>query len=284
MRLKLFVPLLLCLLAPNLLAEVNPDWTRAIPPFRIAGNLYYVGSADLASYLIVTPQGDILINSNLETSPPQIRQSIEQLGFHMRDVKILLISHAHYDHDAGSAEIKRLTHARYMVMDADVRAVETGGRDSPEPDFTRYPLTKVDHALHDGEEVRLGNTVLVAHKTPGHTPGCTTWTMQVTDAGRTYNVVIIGSPNINVGTKLIGNPLYPQIAQDFAAGLQTLLTLPCDIFLGAHGIYFDMKQKLTRMQPGAPNPFIDPTGYRAYVTERQQAFEAELHRQQATQR
>ncbi len=258
-----------------------PDWTKPITPFRIAGNLYYVGSADLAAYLITTPQGDILINSNLETSPPQIRQSVEALGFRMSDIKILLISHAHYDHDAGSAAIKQLTHAKYMVMDADVTAVESGGLHSPEPNFPRYPPTKVDHVLHDGEQVRLGGTVLVAHKTPGHTPGCTTWTMQVTENGHTYNAVILGSPNINPGTKLVDNPVYPRIADDFAAGFRIALALPCDIFLGAHGIYFNMQQKAASIKPGNPNPFIDPGGYRDYVTVKQHEFEVELHRQQA---
>ena len=152
---------------------VDPAWTTPIAPFRIAVNLYYVGSRDLAAYLVVTPEGDILINSNLESSVPQIRRSVEQLGFRFGDVKVLLISHAHFDHAAGSAGVKRLTRAKYMVMDGDVRTVETGG--AADPLFgrggTHYPPAKVDRVLHDGDEVRMGGTVLVAHKTAGHTPG-----------------------------------------------------------------------------------------------------------------
>src|SRR6201997_1134828 len=199
-------------------AQVNREWTTNHAPFRVIGNVYYVGSQDLASYLVTTPQGLILINSNLTSSVPLIRKNVEALGFHFNDVKILLISHGHWDHAAGSAEIKRLTGAKYMVMDADVPRVESGGKD----DFqygaeagSHFPVTKVDRVLHDGDEVKLGGMVLVAHKTPGHTKGCTTWTMKVADARESYSVVIIGSPNVNEGYKLVNNPLYPQIAQDY---------------------------------------------------------------------
>src|SRR5277367_3634790 len=161
----------------TLLAQASPDWTEAFPPFRIAGNLYYVGSKGLANYLITTPQGNILINSDLEANVPMIQASIEKLGFQFNDTKILLISHAHFDHDAGSAKIKEMTGARYMVMDADVPVVESGGK----LDFqygntpgSLYPPTKVDRVLHDGDEVKLGGAVIVAHLTPGHTKGCTT--------------------------------------------------------------------------------------------------------------
>jgi len=273
-------------LAPTLLrADLSPDWTTPMPPFRIAGNLHYVGSRDLASYLITTPRGHILINSNLVTSPLQIRASIEKLGFHFRDVKILLISHGHYDHCAGSAEIKGLTGAKYMVMDADVSVVESGGKTdfqyANDPTM-QFPATKVDRALHDGEHVALANTMLTAHKTPGHTKGCTTWTMTVYEAGKSLNVVIVGSPNVNPGYNLINNPKYPEMAADFARGFRTLNALPCDIFLGAHGAYFGLLEKFdkfSRKQAGGASPFIDPAGYKSYIAERQQAFEAELARQ-----
>src|SRR5271163_1688187 len=231
-------------LAGRLHAQVNPEWTTPIAPFRIADNLYYVGSKDLASYLVVTPKGDILINSSLESSPPLIRKSVEQLGFHFSDIKILLISHAHADHDAGSAEVKRLTGAKYMVMDGDVPVVESGGaKDFQYPKDT-YPPVKVDRVLHDGDEVRLGGAVLVAHKTPGHTRGCTTWTMQAAADGHTRDVVIVGSWNVNPGYRLVDRPgkpaSYPGIAADFARTFVILKGLPCDVFLGAHGAYFDM--------------------------------------------
>ena len=176
---------ILLLLPASAYAAPNPEWTTPIAPFRIADNLYYVGSKDLASYLVVTPQGDILINSSLESSPALIKKSVEQLGFHFSDIKILLISHAHCDHDAGSAEIKRLTGAKYMVMDGDVPVVESGGAKDFAYPKDLYPAAKVDRVLHDGDEVRLGDAVLVAHKTPGHTRGCTTWTMRAHDGGAT---------------------------------------------------------------------------------------------------
>ncbi len=269
-----------------LTAQNNPEWYAPQRPFRIAGNLYYVGSRDLASYLIITSQGDILINSNFESSVPQIRQSVEALGFHFSDIKILLISHAHIDHAGGSALIKKLTGAKYMVMDADVPVVESGGRN----DFAyarsadmHFPPAKVDRVLHDDDQVRLGDTVLVAHLTPGHTKGCTTWTMKVSDGGKTYNVVIVGSTNINPGPgyKLIHNAQYPQIAQDYDSTFRVLRSLPCDIFLGAHGSYFGLQQKLTRMKPGAVNPFIDPDGYKKFVAEHESIFRAELAKQTA---
>ena len=269
-------------LAGNLDAQVSPDWTTPFPPFRIADNLYYVGSKGLANYLITTPQGHILINSDLEDNVPLIRASVEQIGFKFGDIKILLISHAHWDHDAGSATIKRLTGAKYMVMDADVPVVESGGKsdfqygNSP---ATLYPPTKVDRILHDGDEVTLGGTTLVAHLTPGHTKGCTTWTMKVNARGKSWNVVIVGSPNVNEGYKLVGNALYPDIAQDYERTFRVLKSLPVDYFLGAHGAYFDMEAKYARMKEGAPSPFIDPDGYMKYATEREQAFQKELARQ-----
>ena len=269
--------------------QTNPNWTAPIAPFRIASDLYYVGSKDLASYLIVTPQGDILINSSLTTSPPLIRHSIEQLGFHLRDIKILLISHAHFDHDAGSAELKRLTGAKYMVMDGDVPIVESGGaKDFAYPD-DRYPPVKVDRILHDGDEVRLGGTILVAHKTPGHTRGCTTWTMHTISGGKPREVVIVGSWNVNAGFRLVDRPgqpaSYPGIAADYERTFAILKSLPCDIFLGAHGSYFNMLQKLDGIKSGATggpsndSVWIDPEGYKNAVSEREQAFRTELKRQ-----
>ena len=272
-------------LSTALLAAPDPDWTTVVPPFRIAGNLYYVGSRDLASYLITTPQGHILINSNLVTSPPQIRASVEKLGFHWRDIKILLISHAHYDHCAGSARILRETGAKYTVMDADVADVESGGRANfafgHQKGLLLYPPAKVCRVLHDGDKVQLGDTTLIAHKTAGHTKGCTTWTMQVADQGRTYNVVIVGSPNVLSSYNLIDDPKYPQMAADFERQFRTLKALPCDIFLGAHGGYYDMLAKYKRLKAGDAHAFVDPAGYKAYIAEAEQAFRVNLAKQQS---
>ena len=268
--------------AGSVFAQANPDWTEPFPPFHIAGNLYYVGSKGLANYLLATPQGNILINSDLEGNVPMIEASIEKLGFKFKDTKILLISHAHWDHDAGSATIKEMAGAAYMVMDADVPVVESGGK----TDFaygnipaSLYRPTKVDRVLHDGDEVRLGGTVLVAHRTPGHTKGCTTWTMKVTESGKTYDVVIIGSPNVNPGYKLTGNAAYPQIAEDYERMWRVLKSLPCDIFLGAHGNYFGLEEKYPLMKEGSANPFVDPSGCKKFIAQKEQDFRTELARQ-----
>jgi len=281
---RFLIFMLLLLFAASARPQEAPDWTNPFSPYRIIGNIYYVGSQGLASYLITTPQGNILINSNLEKSVPMIRESVEKLGFKFSDAKILLISHAHWDHCAGSAAVKELTGAKYMVMDADVPEIQAGGKgnfqygDSP---TSRYQPTKVDRILHDGDEVQLGGTVLVAHLTPGHTKGTTTWTMKIVDAGKTYNVVIVGSPNVNAGYKLVNNVLYPQIASDYERMFRVLKSLPCDIFLGAHGSYYGMEAKYARMKEGGPNPFIDPEGYKSYVAEREETFRAEWAKQKA---
>jgi metallo-beta-lactamase class B len=276
--------LFFALLAPALHAQSTPDWTTPLTPFRIADNLYYVGSRDLASYLITTPQGLILINSSLASSPPLIHRSIEQLGFHYRDVKVLLISHAHSDHDAGSAQILRETHAKYMVMDADVPAVETGGLKDPLYLKAEYPPAHVDRILHDNDPVSLGGITLIAHKTPGHTPGCTTYTLRTAQHGQPRDVVIVGSYTVTTH-RLVGKPgrpaTYPGIAQDFQHTFAVLQALPCDIFLGAHGQYFDMLAKLARAPAADPESvWVDPAGYRREVAQHEQDFLTELHRQQ----
>jgi metallo-beta-lactamase class B len=249
----------------------NPDWHREFPAFKIAGNLYWVGTADLAVYLINTRQGNILINSDFPEDVPLIKKSIESLGFKYGDTKIILASHAHGDHDAAVGIIKKETGGRLMIMDTDV----------PETESTRpgRPGAKVDRILHDGDTVELGDSKLTAHKTPGHTKGCTTWTMQVDDDGRKLNAVIIGSPNVNRGYILVGNKDYPQIADDYVKTFNVLNGLPVDLFLGAHGAYFSMKAKYERMKARGPNPFIDPAGYKAYVSEREATFLKEWERQ-----
>jgi len=261
------------------------DYTVPFPPFHIAGNLYFVGSKGLANYLITTPQGHILINSDLAENVPMIRASVEKLGFKFSDIKVLLISHAHFDHDAGSAALIKATGAKYMVMDADVPVVESGGKE----DFqygteNLYPPVHVDRVLHDGDEVKFGGATLVAHLTPGHTKGCTTWTMKVDEAGKSYDVVIVGSPNVNPGYRLVNNARYPQIASDYEKMFRVLKSLPCDIFLGAHGSYFDMEDKYAKSKGSAPGAFVDPAGYAAFVAERERAFRAELAKQQTAAR
>jgi metallo-beta-lactamase class B len=257
--------------AVALFAQGNADWHAAFPAFKVAGNLYYVGTADLAVYLINTPQGNILINSDFEEDVPTIKKSIEQLGFKYGDTKIILISHAHGDHDAATGIIKKDTGAKLMIMDADVAEEQSTAKGRPG--------AKVDRILHDGDTVELGGSKLVAHLTPGHTKGCTTWTMQVTERNKTYNVVILGSPNVNPGYKLVGNKAYPQIAEDYERMWRVLKSLPCDIFLGAHGSYFGLDEKYPRLKEQGANPFVDPSGYQNYVAQKEQDFRTELARQ-----
>ena len=254
-----------------LLAQGNPDWHREFPAFRIAGNIYYVGTADLAVYLITTPQGHILLNTDFKEDVPLIKKSVEQLGFAYKDIKVILISHAHGDHDEATSLVRSETGAKLMVMDADVPAEESSapGR----------PGAHVDRVLHDGDTVELGGSKLVARLTPGHTKGCTTWTMQVRENGRTLNVVVIGSPNVNAGYVLVGNKNYPQIAEDYVKTFARLKSLPCDVFLGAHGAYFGLKAKYAKLKAEATSPFIDPDGYKAYVAERNETFQKEWARQ-----
>lgn len=271
----------------NSFTQSHSDWVDPFPPFRIAGNLYYVGSQDLAAYLVVTPQGNILINSNLQSSPPQIKKAIESLGFKYGDTKILLISHGHFDHCAGSARIKRETGAKYEVMAQDVSVVESGGRTDFHYGHNNsmwFPATKVDRVLHDGDTVSLGGTTLTAHLTAGHTRGTTTWTLNEQQDGRTLHVVIVGSPNVNPGYKLVNNKTYPQIAADYRHEFEVLKKLPCDIFLGAHGGYFGLHEKYERFRSGDKNAFIDPAGYKAYIAEREGAFQAEFKKQSVSKR
>jgi metallo-beta-lactamase class B len=239
----------------------------------VVGDVYYVGSKDLASYLITTPEGHILINSGFERTVPLIRKSVESLGLKMRDVKILLASHAHSDHVAGHALMKELTGAKVYVMRGDDDVISSGGRGQYLYTDSRWTPCPVDRVLEDGEEVKLGGVTLVARLTPGHTRGCTTWAWKVTDAGKDHDVVVIGSPNVNPGYRLVDNGDYPEIAEDYATTFRVLKSLPCDVFLGAHGGYYDMVAKHERARRGGgANPFVDPEGYRDYVARKEKAF------------
>ena len=262
-------------------AQIDRDWDDPFPPHRIADHLYYVGSKGLASYLVTTTNGHILINSSFERTVPIIRTNIEALGFRFTDIKILLTSHAHSDHASGHALVKQLTSARVEVMEGDAKVIASGGQGQYlYTEAEAWKPCRVDRVLQDGDTVTLGEMRLTARRTPGHTRGCTTWIMQVTDAGRSWNVVIIGSPNVNAGYVLVNNHDYPTIADDYAKTFQVLKALPCDIFLGAHGSYYGMEKKYERLQKNPKtNPFVDPAGYRAYVEDRFQAFQEVVRKQ-----
>lgn len=263
---------------------VPADWTTPLAPFHISGNLYYVGSRDLAAFLVVTPKGNILINANLESSPAQIRQSIEKLGFHYANTKILLSSQAHYDHAAGAAEVLRETHAQHMVMDGDVDVIKSGGATDYDQTLPHFPPARVDRTLHDNDTVILGGTTITAHKTAGHTKGCTTWTMQTKEGARTLNIVIVGGWGINPDVRLVaakGRPAgYPGITADFDHTFATLAALPCDIFLGAHGAYFNMLAKMARIPKEGDAVWIDPTGYHHELAVHEAVYRKQLAAQQ----
>jgi len=248
-------------------------------PYRIADNLYYVGASDIASYLVTTPAGHVLIDAGYAETVPIITRNIVALGFKVEDVKILLNTQAHFDHSAGFARMKELTHAQLMVHERDAPLIESGGRgDYLFGDSQPFPPATVDRRLKDGDEVRLGGIVLTAHLTPGHTKGCTTWTLDVRDRGRTYHAVIVGGTSINPGTKVSGMPTYPEITRDFSYTWEFLSALPCDIFLGAHRGYYGgaVKADKLRADPDGPNPFVDPDGFKAFVAAAQKRFQNQL--------
>jgi metallo-beta-lactamase class B len=248
---------------------------KPFPPHKIAGNLYYVGSETLASFLIVTPAGNILINSDFEATVPLIRASVEKLGFRFADTKVLLGSHAHADHMEGDAMVKELTGAQVMAMAEDVPALE-----KMRPGNKPHPI---DRVLHDGDQVTLGGTTLVAHLTPGHSRGCTSWTLKVQDGGASYDVVIIGSMGVNPGFILVNNPDVPQIAEEYMRGFKVLRSLPCDIPLGSHPAMYRMAEKFAKIGKG-PNPFIDPAGYKAELDTEEGVFTRRLAEQRAALR
>jgi metallo-beta-lactamase class B len=260
-------------------ACAQSDWHEPYPPHRIADNLFYVGSRGLASYLVTTPEGHILINSSFERTVPLIRASIEKLGFKITDVKIMLSSHAHGDHVEGQGLMQELTGAKVFAMEGDASVISSGGKGQYLYDDHWRPC-RVDRILKDGDKVTFGGATLTAHLTPGHTRGCTTWTMTFMDNGKPRQVVIIGSPNVNPGYQLVKNRDYPEISDDFARTFKILKSLPCDIFLGAHGNYYGMEKKYAKLKTGgADNPFIDPEGYRAYIEDREKAYVDVLKKQ-----
>ena len=279
--LLLFSLILFPLTSFAVLTAEEASCNQPVKPFKIAGDLYYVGASDITSYLIATPKGLILLDSGFAETVPQVEANIKTLGFKLSDVKFLLNSHAHIDHAGGLATLKHDTHATLEVSAADAALIARGGHDEPNyGDRFLYAPVQADKLLKDGDQVELGGVAMTAHLTPGHTPGCTTWTMRVMDGDKTYDVVFLCSVTAP-GFHLVDNPHYPGIAADFTRSFATLKSLPCDIFLGAHGGYYGLQDKIARMRRHEPgNPFIDPAGYHAYLDKAEQAFEQEL----ATQR
>jgi metallo-beta-lactamase class B len=259
--------LLLGVVVVSSVAQPNPEWTTPFPAHRIIGNVYYVGTYDLACYLIATPEGNILINTGLEGSAPLIKSSVESLGFQLKDTKILLATHAHYDHTAAMAEIKRITGARFLASDADVPTFEDGGKSDylfTDQKF-RFAPVNVDGRLKDGQKISLGGTELTVYSHPGHTRGSVSYGLTIIENVRNYHVLIANMGSINPGTILIGNKKYPQVADDYAQTFRSQKSLECDIFLSSHASQYRLHQKWKPGQAYSPDTFVDPEGYKAAV-------------------
>jgi metallo-beta-lactamase class B len=256
------------------------SWNQPVKPYRIIGNVWYVGASGVTSFLITTSDGHILVDSGFRETVPQIRQNVAQLGFKLADIKILLNSHAHYDHAGGLAELKELTGAKLMATEADADLLARGGKnDFQWGDKYAYKPVKADRVLRDGDRVELGDVRLTARLTPGHTKGSTTWTMKVNEEGKQYDVVFSTSVS-TPGYTLVNNEKYPNIVDDYRRTFQILKSLPCDVFLGPHAEFFSMKEKKARMEKGTkPNPFIDPAGFREYVANGERDFQKTLEAQ-----
>ena len=261
-------------------AQTDPTWRQPFDPVRIAGNIYYVGTRGLSSFLIVTPAGGIVIDSGEAESVPFIRASIEKLGFHLSNIKILLTGHAHFDHVGGHADLQRLTGAKVMVMDADRQALESGV-DRSALGASGWKPVPVDRVLKDGDTVMLGGVTLTAHLTPGHTQGCTTWTMETAQDGKKYQVAFVCSVTVNDGVHLVDNARVPAIAEHYAQAFRVLHGIKTDVFVAQHGSVFALEDKARRAgaDPGV-NPFVDREGYQRFVERAEQTYLQQLAQDQ----
>ena len=243
-------------------------WFGPMEPFHIIDNIYYIGTQDLASFLITTPSGHIIVNSLYQSLVPRLQANTEKLGFKFEDVKVILGNHAHGDHMEGNARIKELTGAEAYVMSEDaalLRSMKRKGQPDP-----------ADHLMNDGDTVSLGGTTLTALRTPGHTPGCTTWTLTVHDNGAPLNGVIVCGMNLNAFDVLIGKQTYPGNAADYQGTFDRMRTLPVDVFLAPHGTIFQMMQKRARIGKTDKNPFIDNKGFHYYMNKMERQFHEKL--------
>jgi metallo-beta-lactamase class B len=284
-RLTLFIALSATALAQaQNAAPQNADWTKPFPPFRIIGNIYWVGSYDLSTYLITTPQGHILINTGVGDTANEIKASVEQLGFKLADTKILTATHGHFDHVAGLAALKRMTGARLVVSAGDKDLLESGGAadfrfgDTP---GARFEPVKVDQTFKDGDDISLGGTVLTAHHHPGHTKGATSFTVNVQEAGKTYRVIIANMGSINPGVTVSGMAKYPGIAQDYARTFRAQKDMSIDIWLASHAAQFRMHEKYKPGDAFNPERFVDPAGFRAAVQQLEKTYLDQLARERS---
>ena len=265
-------------------ASVPADWTRPVAPFRVAGNVYYVGTEGLAAYLITSPKGHVLLDSTLAGNVPQVEHNIEQLGFRLKDVKLLIESHAHYDHVGGLAQLKADTGAPLWASAGDRWALENG-RQFGDTDYglITFPAVKVDRLVRDGETVRAGDVELTAWVTAGHTRGCTTWSLPVEEAGRRLKVLFLCSIMV-AGNKLIDNKAYPGIVADFRRTYARLRTMKADVVLTGHPEAAEVLARHARQRAGDAQAFVDPGELARLVTAADAAFETELAKEKAAPR
>ncbi|HUO85576.1 MAG TPA: subclass B3 metallo-beta-lactamase [Thermoanaerobaculia bacterium] len=270
---------LLTMTIPGLgLADHPASWMTPVEPFRIVGNVWYVGTADLGSFLITTPEGHILLDAPMEENVSQLVGNIEKLGFDLSDIRILINSHAHFDHAGGFASIREITGAELVMSREDAALASRGGRgDFAFGDRFAYPSVQADRILNDGERISLGGTTLMAVFTPGHTRGSTSWVMDVEERGTTYRVVVANSLTAPE-YRLIGNENYPAIVEDYRVSFEKLASMKADVFLAPHGSFFRLAEKLSRLG-GPTNPFIDSDALRSYVDRMRESFEKELAKQ-----
>ena len=268
------------------IAQSDPtmrSWNQPIEPFHIIGNIYYVGASDITSFLIISPCGHILLDGGLPETAPMIRDNIRKLGFRVEDVKYLLNSHAHFDHAGGLAQLKEWTGAQFVASPEDGAQIARGGhRDPMWGDRLTFPPVEPDRILSDGDTVVSGDTIMTAHLTPGHTKGCTTWTTAAEEDGHRYHVVFLCSTTAP-GYKLVNNPNYPNIVDDYRKTFTYLKMLPCEVFLAAHGSFFHLDQKRRALKADPThNPFVDPHGYQAFLERSQRDFESQLKKEQVS--
>jgi len=253
----------------------NADWTRPFPAFKLIGNIYWVGSYDLSTYLVTTPQGHLLVNTGIGDTAEKIKASVEQLGFKMSDVKILTATHGHWDHAAGMADLKKMTGAALVVSEPEKVLFESGGKadfrfgDTPSAQFE--PV-KVDRTFKDGETLALGETRLTAHLHPGHTKGATSFTTEIRENGRTYRVVIANMGSINPGVTVTGMASYPGIQQDYARTFAAQQAMKIDVFLASHASQFGMHSKYKAGDAYNPDRFVHPDGFLQAVRRLEKAY------------
>jgi metallo-beta-lactamase class B len=265
-------------------AQDDPNWTRSFPPFRIIGNIYWVGSYDLSSYLITTPQGHILINTGVGDTARQIKASVEQLGFKLADTKILTTTQGHFDHVAGLAELKRMTGARVVASEPEKALLESGGKldfrfgDTP---GAQFEPVKVDSTFKDNDTISLGGTVLTAHHHPGHTKGSTSFTLNVQEGSKTYRVVIANMASINPGVTVNGMAKYPGITDDYARTFKAQKDMQIDVFLASHASQFKLHEKYKPGDAFNPDRFVDPKGFKAAVEDLEKTYRDQLARERA---